>query len=99
MILILRLKFPDIKSEITIKESVDFIIHAATESSTSLSKDNPLLMRDTIVDGNKNVIEFAVKSNAERLLFVSSGAVYGKNSNISSDLKRMTLINWIFWTH
>ena len=73
----------DITNEIPIEESVDFIIHAATESSTSLSKDNPLLMRNTIVDGTKNVIEFAVKNNTKRLLFVSSGAVYGKNSNIN----------------
>lgn len=70
-----------------IEESIDFIIHAATESSTSLSKDNPLLMRSTIVDGTKNVLQFAVKNHTKRVLFVSSGAVYGKNSNISSGLK------------
>lgn len=77
----------DIKNEIMIEESIDFIIHAATESSTSLSKDNPLLMRSTIVDGTKNVLQFAVKNHTKRVLFVSSGAVYGKNSNISYGLK------------
>lgn len=68
----------DIREPIKLDESVDYIIHAAAESSTSLGFENPLLMRDVIVEGTKNVLEYYKKWKVKRILFISSGAVYGK---------------------
>lgn len=61
--------FPEIK--------VDFIIHAATEASAKLTAEEPLVMIDNIIGGTRNVLEFARKQNVKRMLFMSSGAVYG----------------------
>jgi nucleoside-diphosphate-sugar epimerase len=55
----------------------DFVIHAATEASAKLNSENPLLMVDTIVNGTRAALEFAVASGAQRFLLTSSGAVYG----------------------
>lgn len=52
----------------------DAIIHAATAAVTTLSDDE---MYSTIVDGTRNVLEFAKLCGAKRILFTSSGAVYG----------------------
>ena len=59
-------------------EEVQFIIHAATAASDSLNKNNPLLMLDTITIGTRNVLDFAITQSIEGFLFVSSGAIYGK---------------------
>ncbi|HNW74364.1 MAG TPA: NAD-dependent epimerase/dehydratase family protein [Bacteroidales bacterium] len=61
--------FPEIK--------VDFIIHAATEASAKLTAEEPLVMIDNIIEGTRNVLEFARKQQVKRMLFMSSGAVYG----------------------
>ena len=61
-----------------IDEEVQFIIHAATAASDSLNKYNPLLMMDTITLGTRNVLDFALTQPIKGFLFVSSGAVYGK---------------------
>jgi dTDP-glucose 4,6-dehydratase len=52
-------------------------IHAATEASAALNREKPLLMLDTIVEGTRRSLDFAVSSNVHRFLLISSGAVYG----------------------
>jgi dTDP-glucose 4,6-dehydratase len=55
-----------------------FLVHAATESSTTLNADDPLTMLDTIVRGIERALDFARQSGVEKFLFTSSGAVYGR---------------------
>ena len=68
----------DIREPIQLNESVDYIIHAVAESGSSVGIDDPLLMRDVIVEGTRNVLEYARRHKVKRVLFISSGAMYGK---------------------
>jgi nucleoside-diphosphate-sugar epimerase len=54
------------------------VIHAATPASAALNDAEPLVMLDTIVEGTRRVLEFAVGCGARKLLLASSGAVYGR---------------------
>jgi dTDP-glucose 4,6-dehydratase len=54
------------------------VIHAATESSTTLNTDAPRVMFETIALGTQRVLELAHQSGARRFLLTSSGAVYGR---------------------
>lgn len=53
------------------------VIHAATEASAKLGDEAPLTMFDVIVTGTRRTLDFAVRAGARRLLYVSSGAIYG----------------------
>jgi nucleoside-diphosphate-sugar epimerase len=55
----------------------DYLIHAATEASVKLDQENPDEMYSVIVDGTRRVLEFSKQAGVKRLLYVSSGAVYG----------------------
>jgi len=55
--------------------SFTHVIHAGTTSSVPVP---PSEMLDTIIRGTKRTLEFAVAAGAKRFLFLSSGAVYGK---------------------
>ncbi|MBT5955697.1 MAG: NAD-dependent epimerase/dehydratase family protein [Candidatus Marinimicrobia bacterium] len=59
-------------------ERYDIVIHAATDASAKLNRENPLLMAETIVDGTRKTLEFAKQVYAKRFLMLSSGAVYGR---------------------
>jgi nucleoside-diphosphate-sugar epimerase len=59
------------------KERFTDIVHLATPASAKLNEEDPLQMWDTIVGGMKHMLEFARVSGAKRILFTSSGAVYG----------------------
>lgn len=70
--------------------SFTHIIHAATTSSVRLNHEQPDLMQDVIVRGTSRVLELAARSGTVRkILFVSSGAVYGRQrpeiSHIAED--------------
>lgn len=53
------------------------IIHGATDASAHLNENDPKKMYTTIVDGTKNLLEFSLLNDNPKILFMSSGAVYG----------------------
>jgi dTDP-glucose 4,6-dehydratase len=59
-------------------DKFDYIIHAATEAGVTLNAENPLEMSDTIINGTRRTLDFAKQCEVKRFLFLSSGAVYGK---------------------
>lgn len=63
-------------------EKVDRVIHAATAVESSVSDDE---MYQTIVGGTDNLIRFAQRHATERVLYVSSGAVYGPQTEAVSE--------------
>ncbi len=58
--------------------SFSHVIHGATASSAVLNDERPLEMLETIVDGTRRTLEVAETVGAERVLLLSSGAVYGR---------------------
>ncbi|OIN56370.1 NAD-dependent epimerase/dehydratase family protein [Arsenicibacter rosenii] len=55
-----------------------YIIHAATAASDAINKNSPLLMLDTITVGTRKLLDFARRQPLAGFLYVSSGAIYGK---------------------
>lgn len=53
------------------------IVHAATDASADLNTRDPLRMFDTIVTGTRRVLDLARAHSNCRMLYLSSGAVYG----------------------
>lgn len=53
------------------------VLHAATEASADVNMNRPTQMFDTVVDGTRRALDFAVAAGVERFFFLSSGAVYG----------------------
>lgn len=62
--------------------SFDAIIHAATSAVTTLSDAE---MTSVIIDGARHVAVFAKKAGCGKMLFTSSGAVYGTRTTPSCE--------------
>jgi nucleoside-diphosphate-sugar epimerase len=67
-------------------QEFDYLIHAAADASARLNEEQPLVMVDTIVEGTRRVLEFARQKRIKRVLFISSGAVYGRQPPAVSNL-------------
>lgn len=56
----------------------DIVVHAATAASAALNESDPTLTKSTIVDGMRHVLELASTWDSTKVVFTSSGAVYGR---------------------
>ena len=85
-------QFPSISSNPSIKlykgdirdfkfldDDFSHIIHGATTSATeTYNKQDPLTKMDTVVNGTRHTLDFAVHCGCKKFLLLSSGSVYGK---------------------
>lgn len=75
--------------DFNLDEIFQFIIHAATSADEKLNLSNPISLADSIINGTKNILNFAIKNPVISFLNISSGAVYGDQfaevSNIKED--------------
>lgn len=62
------------------------IIHAAAEVNPTASYGSAIETLATIMEGTQRILNFSNQCRAKRLLFISSGAVYGKQP---SDISRI----------
>lgn len=68
----------DVNNPIDLAQSVDFIIHAASNTHPMLYSTDPVGTMTANILGAHNLLEFGRKKNIERFLFVSSVEIYGK---------------------
>jgi dTDP-glucose 4,6-dehydratase len=72
----LRLLAGDVRDFPFPRESFSHVVHAATEASARLERDDPALMEEVCREGTRRTLGFAAACGARRVLFTSSGAVY-----------------------
>lgn len=67
----------DVQTLVHDGEAYSHVIHAATDASADLNENDPLKMFNTVFEGTRRVLDFALTAKADRFFFLSSGAVYG----------------------
>lgn len=75
----------DLLSPVNLSVSVDYIIHAASPSHPAAFSQSPADVFDVIVGGAKALLLYAKEAKA-RLLFVSTGEVYGENPSRMNEM-------------
>lgn len=73
--------FQDLKEQINISDSVDYIIHTACPTASSYMVNNAVeLIEDTVI-GTNNLLKFAKQVNCKGFVYLSSIEVYGVNNS------------------
>lgn len=68
----------DVERPMEQKFSVDYVIHAASNAYPAVFQKDPVGTVMGNITGTKNLLDYGKEQGAERLLFVSSGEVYGQ---------------------
>ncbi len=74
----LTLIVQDICDRLYVEESVDFVIHAASQASAYYFENDPVGTIDANLSGTSNILKLAKEKEAESTLFISSIKVYGQ---------------------
>ena len=72
-----RLVVGDVTDHIDIEESIDYIIHAASQTSSKYFISNPVETIDVAVQGTRNLLELAKEKKVSSFVYLSTMEVYG----------------------
>ena len=67
----------DVREELTLSDSIDYIIHGASITSSKTFVENPVETIMTSVMGVRNMLELGRRKNIRSMVFLSSMEVYG----------------------
>jgi nucleoside-diphosphate-sugar epimerase len=67
----------DIRTFEYLEGEYSYVIHAATDTSADYNKGDPNVIADTIIEGTKRIADFCIRTGVRKVLFTSSGAIYG----------------------
>jgi len=85
-------QFTDIRNLAVLKlPAVHGIIHGATPTTLGITQSALFETVTTILDGQRAVLDFATRNKIQRMLFLSSGAVYGIRPLDNDDLSEEDL--------
>ncbi len=62
------------------------VLHAATDSGSQQAAQPALALAESILAGTRHTLQFALATGARRLLYTSSGAVYGRSSSTETHI-------------
>lgn len=67
----------DINVKLTLQEPIDYIVHAASATSSRYFVSHPVETIQTALNGTRNVLELAKENHVEGMVYLSSLEVYG----------------------
>jgi nucleoside-diphosphate-sugar epimerase len=68
----------DIIEKINLDENIDYIIHGASNAYPASFTADPVGTMKANILGLSNLLDFGIKTNCKRILYISSGEVYGE---------------------
>ncbi|MDD5584474.1 MAG: NAD-dependent epimerase/dehydratase family protein, partial [Candidatus Omnitrophica bacterium] len=77
----------DVCVPVILTESIDFIIHAASQASPKFYGKDPVGTLSANILGTHNLLTLAYEKKSEAFLFISSGEVYGEVSESTISIK------------
>lgn len=87
----LRFVIGDIATPINIEESIDYIFHCASVTTSQYMVTNPVETLHTSIAGTKNILELAKKHNIKSMVYVSSMEVYGSTKDSDNPIREEKL--------
>ena len=77
----------DVTEEIQIAEACDYVLHCASNTHPKSYASDPIGTIMTNIAGTQHILDYAVKANSEKVLFLSTVEIYGENRG---DLDKFT---------
>ena len=76
----------DVRSFAYPSERHTHVVHAATDSGGGQAERPAYELAETILDGTRRTLGFALQTGAQRLLYTSTGAIYGRSSAVERNV-------------
>lgn len=86
----------DITEPLKMSEPVDYMIHAAGDGYPAAFRERPVETMTPALFGTYNLLLYAKEHNIEKLLYISSGEIYGRASGEGQILKMQASKKYAF---